>query len=296
LVTPGASGALQLVLGILVNPGDRVGVTDPGYPCNRNMILQYGGNPVPIPVSMEQGYGVSLERLGEAMREALRALIVASPANPTGNLISLEDLRALHDRLSHDPASMLVCDEIYQGLQYGVPVSTALALNSDRVIVVNSFSKYFGMTGWRVGWVVAPAWMVEPLERLAQNIFLAAPTVSQYAALSAFHEATLEVLEVRRRHFEQRRDYLHAALTALGFQLGPVPEGAFYLYAGLGDMAEDSRDFSNHLLQHAGVGATPGYDFGRNAAAQHVRFAYTTGLENLEEGVERIRRFVGAGG
>jgi aspartate/methionine/tyrosine aminotransferase len=296
LVTPGASGALQLVLGVLVNPGDRVGVTDPGYPCNRNMILQYGGNPVPIPVSMEQGYGVSLERLGEAMREALRALIVASPANPTGNLISLEDLRALHDRLSHDPASMLVCDEIYQGLQYGVPVSTALALNSDRVIVVNSFSKYFGMTGWRVGWVVAPAWMVEPLERLAQNIFLAAPTVSQYAALSAFHEATLEVLEVRRRHFEQRRDYLHAALTALGFQLGPVPEGAFYLYAGLGDMAEDSRDFSNHLLQHAGVAATPGYDFGRNAAAQHVRFAYTTGLENLEEGVERIRRFVGAGG
>ena len=296
IVTPGASGALQLVLGVLVNPGDRVLVTDPGYPCNRHMISMFGGVPVSLPVAMNEDYAVSPSSLSVAMREDVKALMVASPANPTGNLICLDALQALNAQLGKQPDTLLICDEIYQGLQYGSRPETALALGCDNVVVINSFSKFFGMTGWRVGWVVAPEAMIEPMERLAQNIFLAAPTPGQHAALAAFGARSMEILEQRRDDFHVRRDFLFSAIGELGLGLGPVPAGAFYIYANVEGLTDDSMMFARELLDKAGVAITPGLDFGSYAAGQHVRFAYTTGLDRLADGVERLRRFLRAGG
>ncbi len=295
LVTPGASGALQLVLGVLVNPGDRVLVTDPGYPCNRHMVSLFGGEPVPVPVSVASDYAVTPDALAELMSRPVRALMLASPANPTGNLLALDVLRALNNVLHRDPGAVMICDEIYQGLQYESAAETALALGDPNLVVINSFSKFFGMTGWRVGWVVAPEAMVEPMERLAQNIFLAAPTPAQHAALAAFGEASMAILETRRQEFQRRRDFLFDAVRGLGFGVGHKPAGAFYLYADAGRFTSDSAAFCSELLEAAGVAITPGLDFGSHLAERHVRFAYTTGLARLETGVERLHRFLRAG-
>ena len=296
IVTPGASGALQLVLGVLVNPGDRVLVTDPGYPCNRHMISLFGGLPVSLPVSMDNGFTPTPWMLADELEQGTRALMLASPANPTGNLIDLDVLRTLNRELRQLPDTLLICDEIYQGLQYDSAPETALALGDDNVVVINSFSKFFGMTGWRIGWVVAPEAMIEPMERLAQNIFLAAPTTAQHAALAAFSDTNMAILEERRQAFQARRDFLYAAIGDLGIQVGKLPAGAFYLYADVGRFTDDSMTFTRELLDVAGVAITPGLDFGSHGAARHVRFAYTTGLERLHEGVERLRRFLRAGG
>lgn len=296
LVTPGASGALQLVLGVLVDPGDRVLVTDPGYPCNRHMVSLFGGEPVSIPVSVATDYAVTPAALAAHMDRPVRALMLASPANPTGNLVGLDRLAALNGVLRSDPGAVLICDEIYQGLQYDSAPETALALDDDNLVVINSFSKFFGMTGWRVGWVVAPEAMIEPMERLAQNIFLAAPTMAQHAALAAFSDASLEILEQRRQAFHRRRDFLFDAVDGLGFGLGQRPAGAFYLYADAGRFTDDSMAFSRDLLDRTGVAITPGLDFGRHMAGRHVRFAYTTGLDRLEQGMQRLRTFLRAGG
>ena len=221
--------------------------------------------------------------------------MLASPANPTGNLIGLDALRALNMELKQLPGTVLICDEIYQGLQYGSEPETALTLGDENVVVINSFSKFFGMTGWRVGWVVAPEAMIEPMERLAQNIFLAAPTTAQHAALAAFSDANMAILEERRQAFQARRDFLYAAIADLGLGVGTIPAGAFYLYADVGRFTDDSMSFTRELLDAAGVAITPGLDFGSHGAARHVRFAYTTGLERLQEGVERLQRFLRAG-
>jgi len=164
------------------------------------------------------------------------------------------------------------------------------------VVIINSFSKFFGMTGWRVGWVVAPEAMIEPMERLAQNIFLAAPTVAQYAAQAAFEDANMEILEERRQAFEARRDLLYAGIAGLGLGVGEVPAGAFYLYANVEGFTDDSMAFTRELLEKTGLAITPGLDFGSHGASRHVRFAYTTGLDRLAEGVERLRAFLRAGG
>jgi aspartate/methionine/tyrosine aminotransferase len=296
LVTPGASGALQLVLGVSVEAGDRVLVTDPGYPCNRHMVSLFGGEPVALAVTADSGYVPTHAALAaELASGSVRALMLASPANPTGNLVCNERLAELNGSLRERDGALLVCDEIYQGLQYGGTPETALALGHDNVVVINSFSKYFGMTGWRVGWVVAPEPLCEPMERLAQNIFLAAPTPSQHAALAAFRPENLAILEERRHVFGARRDYLLAALRELGFEIPLAPQGAFYLYAGLGPHGDDSLTFAARLLEEAGVAVTPGPDFGSHLADRHLRFAYTTDLGRLEVGVERLRGFLRAG-
>lgn len=295
IVTPGSSGALQLVLGALVNPGDEVLLTDPGYPCNRHMVSLFGGVPVPIAVKADNGFAVSPRQLGDSMTAQTRALMLASPANPTGNLIGVKDLRHLNAVLRRNAQTVLICDEIYQGLQYDSEPETALALGDDNVVVINSFSKYFGMTGWRVGWAVVPEWLVEPMERLAQNIFLAAPTPAQHAAVAAFSPASKEILEARRLEFQLRRDFLFDAVRDLGFTMTEKPRGAFYLYADAAGFTDDSAGFARELLESAGVAITPGLDFGSNRPERHVRFAYTTALERLETGVDRLRAFLRAG-
>jgi aspartate/methionine/tyrosine aminotransferase len=291
VVTPGASGALQLLTLALVAPGDEVLTADPGYPCNRHLVRLAEGRPIAVPVGPDTGYQPTPDRVRRFWTPRTRLLLVASPANPTGTVLSAAELRALHAE-AQELGVTLVVDEIYQGLLYGAPASTALTLGDD-VIVVNSFSKHYGMTGWRLGWIVAPQALLPALERLAQNLFLCAPTPAQHAALAAFRPETGAVLEQRRAELERRRDYLLPALRGLGLEVPAEPRGAFYLYADAGRFTRDSFALARDLLERAGVAVTPGRDFGRHRAERHVRFAYTTPIERLQEGVERLRRYLG---
>jgi len=290
IVTPGASAALQLILAAVVNPGDQVLMADPGYPCNRNFVYLLNGQPVGIPVTAASNYQPTSQQVREYWTERVAALLVASPSNPTGTLLGEHTLREYHASTTAQGGCLIV-DEIYHGLVYGEQASTALAI-SDEIFVVNSFSKYFGMTGWRLGWMVAPQAYVADIDKLAQNLFLAAPTIAQHAALKAFDDESVSVLETRRREFQQRRDYLLPALRDIGFEIPVIPDGAFYLYANCSRFTDDSFSFSSRLLEEAGLAITPGIDFGVNQPETHVRFAYTTSLENLQEGVRRLREFL----
>ncbi len=290
LVTPGASAALQLVLACLVNPGDRVLLADPGYPCNRNFVYLFNGEPVSIPVDAGFAYQPTPEQVRAEWDATTAALLVASPSNPTGTLLDRATLAAYLD-IARGGGGYLVVDEIYHGLTYAEPPPTALSI-SDEICVINSFSKYFGMTGWRLGWLVAPEQLVPELDKLAQNLFLAAPTLAQHAALRAFEPDNIAILEERRGQFRERRDYLLPALRELGFDIPVTPDGAFYLYADCSRFTTDSYRFTQQLLEEAGVAITPGIDFGNNCPERHVRFAYTTSLEKLQEGVRRLREFL----
>jgi aspartate/methionine/tyrosine aminotransferase len=288
VVTPGASGALQLATAVLVNPGERVLMTDPGYPCNRHFVRLVEGEPVGIAVGADQGYQLSPELVQAHWSDDTAAVLLASPSNPTGALVPRVALAAIVAAVEGRGGRVIV-DEIYQGLTYETEAETALGI-SDEVFVVNSFSKYFGMTGWRLGWLVAPQDYVSQVEKLAQNLFLAPSTPAQYAALAAFAPEAKAIFEARRRELRIRRDFLLTRLRELGFGIPLVPDGAFYLYADCTRFTADSYAFAVDLLEQAGVAITPGIDFGAFRAASHVRFAYTTSLDNLAEGVERLDR------
>ncbi len=290
LITPGASGALLLTMGVLVNPGDEVIMADPGYPCNRHFARLMEGKAVGVPVGMETEYQLNASLLEKHWNKATVAALLASPSNPTGTLVPRENLQAMSD-VVQSRGGRLVVDEIYHGLIYEGNVGTALSL-SDDLFVINSFSKYFCMTGWRLGWLVAPEAYVHELDKLAQNIFLAAPTIAQHAALAAFEPEARAILNERRDVYRQRRDFLLPALRELGFDVPVVPQGAFYIYANCSRFTDDSYVFANELLEQAGVAITPGRDFGANEPEQHVRFSYTTSLERLKEGVGRLRAFL----
>jgi len=225
VVTCGASGALQLVVGTLVNPGDSVLLPDPGYPCNRHFVRLYEGRPVDIPVNAKSSYQLTAELIDHHADETTAGIMVATPSNPTGTTVPQGQWPSLLDAAQRHGARLIV-DEIYQGLVYDDSSQTVLSL-TDEAFVVNSFSKYFGMTGWRLGWLVAPEDFVGEIDKLAQNIFLAPPTVAQYAALAAFEDDTIAELEQRRDEFRARRDFLLPALQALGFNIAVVPQGAF---------------------------------------------------------------------
>ncbi len=291
IVTPGSSGALQLVTSVLVSPGEAVLMADPGYPCNRHFVSLAEGRPVAIPVGPESAYQLDAAMVRAHWTPESRAVLVATPSNPTGTLIERPAMAELY-RTVRELGGDLIVDEIYQGLVYEGEEHSALALGEEP-FVINSFSKFFGMTGWRLGWLVAPPRYVEPLDRLAQNIFLAAPTPSQYAALAAFTPETAAILEQRRQAFRERRDFLLPALEGLGFRFPVKPRGAFYLYADCSALTDDSFRLADALLNQAGVAVTPGLDFGHHQPQRHMRFAYTTGIDKLAEGVERIRRYLG---
>ncbi len=291
VVTPGASGALQLLMSVLIDPGDGVLLADPGYPCNRNFVHLVGGEPQSLEVGADTGYQLSAALIEQNWQGNTRAVMVASPSNPTGTMLSRKELREIY-QVVQQHAGFLIVDEIYQGLIYGAEGHTALEIGDD-LFVINSFSKYYGMTGWRLGWLVAPSDKIDLIDRLAQNIFLAAPTPAQHAALAAFSDHTIEILEQRREIFRQRRDYLLPALEDLGFRVSVKPRGAFYLYADCSQHTDDSAAFAHDLLEQMGVAVTPGMDFGENAPERHLRFAYTTDMQQLQEGVRRIRQFVG---
>ena len=290
IITPGASGALQLVLAAIVNPGNKVMLTDPGYPCNRHMVRLYEGNAVSVPVTSESLFQLTPELVNQHWTDDMVAAMIASPSNPTGTRLDRQQMSVLIESVQ-TKQGLLIVDEIYQGLVYGVENYTALSL-SDELVIINSFSKYFGMTGWRLGWMVVPDKMVDAVDRIAQNIFLAASTPAQYAALEAFSEESMTIMKLRRDEFEARRNYLLPALTEIGFKIAAEPQGAFYIYADCSAFSDDSFQLANQLLEHAGVAVTPGKDFGENNAAKYLRFAYTQPVDVLQQGVERIKNYL----
>lgn len=292
IVTPGSSGALQLLMSVLINPGEELLLADPGYPCNRNFVRLVEGEALSIPVDAASGYQLNLGHLQQHWSRRSKAVLVATPSNPTGTLLSMAEMRAMAEFVMQRNGHLLV-DEIYNGLVYDTRPQTALEIGGD-LFVINSFSKYFGMTGWRLGWLVAPHAYVPAIDRVAQNMFLSASTPAQHAALAAFNPETLAILEERRRIFQQRRDYLLPELQRLGFDIPITPQGAFYLYANCSRFTDDSDTFCRRLLEEAGVAVTPGKDFGSSDPAHHLRFAYTTSLERLQEGVRRIEVFLSA--
>ncbi len=293
IVTAGASGALLLALGVLVNPGDEWLLPDPGYPCNRNFVRLLEGIPVSLPVTPESNYQPTPAQLKAAWTDRTRGLLVASPANPTGAVLDRDTLAGLADVVAAHGGAMLL-DEIYHGLTYGIEAHTALAV-SDDIFVINSFSKYFGMTGWRLGWLVAPQRYVREIEKLAQNLYIAPSTVAQHASLAAFLPETRTILEARRQEFRARRDVLLPGLRQIGFRIAAEPQGAFYMYADSSALAEDSDALSRKLLDEAGVAATPGLDFGSQAPRSHMRFAYTVSRDLIEEGLDRMARSIRKG-
>jgi aspartate/methionine/tyrosine aminotransferase len=290
VVTAGASGAFLLTLGTLVDPGDEVLMPDPCYPCNRHFVRMFEGRPRAIPSDESGRYQLTAADVRSNWSEATRGVLLASPSNPTGTSIAREELRAIVETV-RGLGGFVVVDEIYQGLVYEGDASTALTL-ADDVFVVNSFSKYFCMTGWRLGWIVAPESHVREIEKLAQNAFICPSAPAQHAALAAFRPETLAVLEQRREEFRRRRDYMVPALRRLGFRIPLMPEGAFYIYAGCEAFSSDSARFALRVLEEAGVAIAPGLDFGSHAPERHVRFAYTRSLDDLKEGVEGIARML----
>jgi aspartate/methionine/tyrosine aminotransferase len=291
VVTAGASGALLLALACLATPGKEWLLTDPGYPCNRHFVRTFEGIPVSIPVSAASNFQPTLADLERHWTAQTAGALFASPANPTGTMLQATQLAAIADFI-RQRSGQLIVDEIYHGLTYEGDASTALA-HGDDIFVVQSFSKYFNMTGWRLGWLVAPAAFTRDLEKLAQNLFISPSTPAQYAALAAFKPETIAILESRRDEFRRRRDFLAPTLQKLGFRITAKPEGAFYIYADCSSLSKDSDRLSHDLLESAGVAVTPGLDFGTHAPKSHLRFAYTTGIERLTEAVERIRNFLG---
>lgn len=293
VVTPGASGALLLVMGALLEKDQKVLLADPGYPCNRHFARFVEGQVNAVPVGAEQNYQLSPNDIASYWDDETRIALLASPSNPTGTVLNEAELSALSAAVKQRQGSLVV-DEIYHGLTYdGFHAPTALAVDDD-AFVINSFSKFFGMTGWRLGWLIVPEAYIEVMDKLAQNLYLAAPTMSQYAALAAFEPRTLAILEQRRQILEQRRNALLPALQELGFHIPVTPQGAFYLYADcskfLSEQLPDSMALSRYLLNEAGVAITPGLDFGEFQAEKHCRFAYTTDEERLLEAVNRIAK------
>lgn len=288
LITPGGSGALLLASSLLVDPGKHWLLADPGYPCNRHFLRLVEGAAQLVPVGPQVRYQLTPELVASHWNADSVGALVASPANPTGTLLSRDELAGLSAAIKARNGHLVV-DEIYHGLTYGSDAASVLEVDDD-AFVLNSFSKYFGMTGWRLGWLVAPPQAVPELEKLAQNLYISASTMAQHAALACFEPATIAILEERREQFRQRRDFLLPALRELGFEIAVEPEGAFYLYANITAFGGDAFDFCRHFLETEHVAFTPGLDFGRFQAQQHVRFAYTQGLPRLREAVERIAR------
>lgn len=285
-VTNGASGALNLAFACLTNPGDEWLLADPGYPCNRHILRTYEGCPVALPVGPESNFQPTTSQVAAAWGERTAGLLVASPANPTGTLLGSKEVAALAEACRTRDGHFMV-DEIYHGLTYETDARTACTAG-DEIWVINSFSKYFQMTGWRLGWMVVPEPYVRDVEKLAQNLVLCPSTPAQHGALAAFAPETIAILEARRAEFRKRRDFLAPALENIGFRVTARPEGAFYLYCDCSGLCDDSFVLARDLLEQVGVAATPGLDFGSNAPERHIRFAYTTTLDRLAEAIYRL--------
>ena len=290
LVTAGASGALALACAALIDPGAEVLMPDPSYPANSNFILAAGGVPRLIPATAQARYQLSAEDIRAHWRPETRGVLIASPSNPTGTSVTREALREIIEEVrSRD--GFIIMDEIYLGLSYDGQAQSALTLDDD-IIIVNSFSKYFHMTGWRLGWLILPEAISEHVEKIAASLAICAPTLAQHAALACFTPDVLEIYANRMQAFRQRRDYLLQAFKQLGLHVPVAPDGAFYIYVDVSDTGLDSVTFSQRLLCEANVAAVPGIDFGPAHGLHTVRFSYATSLERLKEAVARIEQWL----
>ena len=286
IVTTGTSGGFSLIFSALFEVGEGVVFTDPGYPCYKNFARVYCLKPVAAPIGKESDYELTPDIL-DSLKESFKGFLVTSPSNPVGNVYKRETLKALVE-YAHQKGKIFISDEIYHGLNYSAPVHTALEFG-DEVIVVNGFSKYFCMPGFRLGWVIVPQRFTRPLKLVAQNLFISPPAVSQLAALGALEDK--DYLKKVRQTFKARRDYLYNELQKL-FDIPVEPQGAFYIWADVGRYDASGYRFSIKLLEEAGVATAPGVDFGKNNTQTFVRFSYTSRLERLKEGVERLKGFL----
>ncbi len=283
VVTTGTSGAFLVAYAILLEAGEKVAIADPSYPCYRNFAHLLEIFPELIPVSKETNYEIRPEML---RGKKVKAVHISSPANPTGTLYSEETLRELSDFCEREGV-YLISDEIYHGLVYEGRERTALEF-TERAVVINGFSKSFCMPGFRIGWMVLPKELVRYAEVVIQNVFISAPTLSQFAALEAFD---YEYLEKVRSTFAERRRVLYEGLKDL-FEIDALPRGAFYLWVKISRYSKDSFEFAKKLLKEARVAVTPGIDFGKNRTSEYIRFAYTREKEELREAVGRIEEFL----
>ena len=298
VVTAGASGALLLACMALIEDGDEVLMPDPSYPCNRHFVSASQGRAVLLATDAAQRFQLSASQVKAHWGPKTRGVLLASPSNPTGTSVAAAELQAIHSVVQqHDGITMV--DEIYLGLSYDDAFAqTALAID-DQIISINSFSKYFNMTGWRLGWLVVPDALVPVIERLAQNLFICPSTVSQHAALACFEPESLGVYEDRRAAFKARRDIFIPQLNAMGLSVPVMPDGAFYAWADCREAChrlglKDSWAFAEHLMQHAHVAVTPGRDFGTHSPGDYVRFSTASSLQDLHTAAQRIQRLLEA--
>jgi aspartate/methionine/tyrosine aminotransferase len=274
----------------LVDHGDEVLMPDPCYPCNRHFVSAADGKPVLIPSGPDERFQLTADHVEEHWNAKTRGVLLASPSNPTGTSIEPRELHRIVESV-RARGGFTIVDEIYQGLSYDAKPVSALSFGED-VVTVNSFSKYFNMTGWRLGWLVVPRSMISAVEKLSQNLFICASALAQHAALACFEPQTLAIYEARRLEFKRRRDYIVPALRTLGFGVPVVPDGAFYVYADTTGVnhaaAGNSEELCRSMLHDAGVVLVPGEDFGFHAKDRYMRLSYATSLHRLEEAVQRL--------
>ncbi|MFC7514684.1 pyridoxal phosphate-dependent aminotransferase [Herbaspirillum sp. GCM10030257] len=292
IVTAGASAALLLACAALVEKGAEVLMPDPSYPCNRHFVAAFEGHAKMIPSGPEHRFQLSDGMVREHWNTSTRGVLLASPSNPTGTSIPHDELRRIVATV-REKNGFTIVDEIYQGLTYDEKPFSALSLGED-VIVINSFSKYFNMTGWRLGWLVVPDAMVPAIEKLAQNLFICASSIAQHAGVACFTPEAIAIYEERKAEFKRRRDFIVPALRQLGFRVPVTPDGAFYVYADCSALSDDADQLTIDMLHEAGVVLVPGLDFGPYTARQYIRLSYATSMENLKEAVVRLEKFFAA--
>lgn len=293
VVTAGASAALQLACLALVDRDDEVLLPDPSYPCNRHFVAAAEGRAVLLPASADERFQLSAAGVEAAWGARTRGVLLASPSNPTGTSIDPDEMgrivRAVRSR-----GGFTLVDEIYLGLSFEERFGHSALVHGEDVVSINSFSKYFSMTGWRLGWLVVPPELVAAVEKLAQNLYICPSTVAQHAALACFEADSIAEYERRRAEFKARRDFLVPALDALGLRVPVMPDGAFYAWADCSAHAASSWDFAFDLMRRAQVAITPGRDFGHHRSERWVRLSYASGMGELEEAVSRLARALSA--
>ncbi|SDC20941.1 Aspartate/methionine/tyrosine aminotransferase [Cupriavidus sp. YR651] len=294
IVTAGASGALLLACAVLVEIGAEVLMPDPSYPCNRHFVAAFDGRARMIPSGPAERFQLTAAQVSANWGPDTRGVLLASPSNPTGTSILPDELKAILAEVRRRNG-FAILDEIYQGLSYDAPPVSALSLD-DNVVTVNSFSKYFNMTGWRLGWLVVPDALVPAFEKVAQNLFICASAVAQHAALACFTPEALAIYDERKAEFRRRRDAIVPALEALGLRVPVKPDGAFYVYADCRHVnhpfAGDADRLTQAILHDAGVVMVPGTDFGPHTARDYMRISYATAMENIEEAMQRLHHFL----
>lgn len=289
IVTAGASGALLLACAALIERDKEVLMPDPSYPCNRHFVAAFEGRAKLIPTGPAERFQLTAEQVATHWTNQTSGVLLASPSNPTGTSIAPAELARIVEVVRQQGGFTLV-DEIYQGLSYDAAPESALALGDD-IVVINSFSKYFNMTGWRLGWLVVPPHMLGAVEKLAQNMFICASSVAQHAALACFTSKASAIFESRKAEFQRRRDFIVPALKKLHLVIPIVPDGAFYVYADCSHWSDDAQELTSSILESTGVVLVPGADFGSHGARRYIRVSYATSMDNLVEAVGRLSEF-----